>query len=400
MSAARRLRHLRLTSVPKHFANKHELPLTELPLFTGFEIILLGTGAGMPSIERGATSVCLQLPKKSWLIDCGEGALRQMFRSTVRAPTVEKIFLTHTHGDHIFGLPGMLCTLNALGSPPVDPDTNEPTRRRIEVFGPPGVFDFVNVALNTGRANMANVLVHIHELMPVSAAPAAVTSSLGVHECLRRHEIAPLVVDGIPRWHVVDDGEHSVVAGALRHSVPSLGYVIEEKSRSGRFDVDAAVRRGLRPGPLYKQLKDGHSVPLPDGTRLHPHEVIGPSRRGRKIAVLGDSSDSTGMYPIAQNVDVLVHEATLAHSAAAIVTLALERGHSTSSMAGHFAKHMNATLLVLTHFSSRFSRARLSSRSVQQLVDEARVTFRKRAVVDGFDLMRIPILAHGDVTTH
>ncbi|RHY33604.1 hypothetical protein DYB32_001497 [Aphanomyces invadans] len=294
MSAtARRLRHLRLTSVPKAHAEKMSLPMGELPQFTGFEIVLLGTGAGMPSTQRSASSLCVQLPAKSWLFDCGEGTLRQIFRSTVRVTTTEKIFLTHVHGDHLFGLPGMLCTLNALNAGNIDPSTKQVVRRPIDVYGPPGVFDFVNMALTVSCAHLGNVSITVHELVPCD-------------------------FDSPPP------------------------YVVEEKPRPGRIDVAAATRRGLPPGRLYKLLKAGESVHLPDGTVLHPDE-------------------------------------------------ALQRGHSTSAMAGYFARHMNPTLLVLTHISHRFSPRHTDPSSVQQLVDEARVTFRKRAVVDGFDLMRIPI---------
>ncbi|RHZ32284.1 hypothetical protein DYB37_012611 [Aphanomyces astaci] len=376
-ATARRLRHLRLTSVPKSHAEKHRLQMMQLPQFTGFEIVLLGTGAGMPSIQRGASSLCVQLPAKSWLFDCGEGTLRQIFRSTVRVTTTEKIFLTHVHGDHLFGLPGMLCTLNALNADYMDPSTKQLGRRPIDVYGPPGVFDFVNAALTASCAHMNNVFITIHELVPQDYQPPPPSPHERVHEDLSHTIIRPERVDGTLAWRVMDDGAHTVMAGALAHSVPSLGgscrYVVEENTRPGRIDVAAATRRGLVPGPLYKQLKGGDSVQLPDGSTLHPHEVMGPSRRGRKAAILGDSADSSGMYALARNAD------------------ALDRGHSTSAMAGYFARHINPTLLVLTHISHRFSPGLVGPNSVQRLVDEARVTFRKRAVVDGFDLMRIPI---------
>ncbi|KAF0741949.1 hypothetical protein AaE_008649 [Aphanomyces astaci] len=384
--------------------------MMQLPQFTGFEIVLLGTGAGMPSIQRGASSLCVQLPAKSWLFDCGEGTLRQIFRSTVRVTTTEKIFLTHVHGDHLFGLPGMLCTLNALNADYMDPSTKQLGRRPIDVYGPPGVFDFVNAALTASCAHMNNVFITIHELVPLDYQPPPPSPHERVHEDLSHTIIRPERVDGTLAWRVMDDGAHTVMAGALAHSVPSLGYVVEENTRPGRIDVAAATRRGLAPGPLYKQLKGGDSVQLPDGSTLHPHEVMGPSRRGRKAAILGDSADSSGMYALARNADVrvyggvvLIHEATLAHGSGAIVSplppflylfddmRALDRGHSTSAMAGYFARHINPTLLVLTHISHRFSPGLLGPNSVQRLVDEARVTFRKRAVVDGFDLMRIPI---------
>ncbi|ETW03609.1 ribonuclease Z [Aphanomyces invadans] len=353
MSAtARRLRHLRLTSVPKAHAEKMSLPMGELPQFTGFEIVLLGTGAGMPSTQRSASSLCVQLPAKSWLFDCGEGTLRQIFRSTVRVTTTEKIFLTHVHGDHLFGLPGMLCTLNALNAGNIDPSTKQVVRRPIDVYGPPGVFDFVNMALTVSCAHLGNVSITVHELVPCDF-DSTPPSGVRLHEDLKRAVIRPEHVDGSLVWRVLDDGDHTVAAGPLAHSVTSVGYVVEEKPRPGRIDVAAATRRGLPPGRLYKLLKAGESVHLPDGTVLHPDEVMGPPRRGRKAAIMGDTANSSGMYTLAQNADVLVHEATLAHGNGAI---ALQRGHSTSAMAGYFARHMNPTLLIQALSSSSWTK--------------------------------------------
>ena len=180
--AARRLRHLLLTSVPKRYAEKHRLQLSQLPPYTGFELVMLGTGAGMPSIDRGASSVCVQLTRKSWLVDCGEGSLRQLFRSTVRVTTTEKIFFTHVHGDHLFGSPGLLCTLNALNVGYVAPNAKEVSRRQIDLYAPRGVFEFINTALIVSGANMSNVIVTVHELVHPTDIMSRPTRPTQVHE--------------------------------------------------------------------------------------------------------------------------------------------------------------------------------------------------------------------------
>ncbi|KAJ8525743.1 hypothetical protein ON010_g15371 [Phytophthora cinnamomi] len=166
--------------------------------------------------------------------------------------------------------------------------------------------------------------------------------------------------------------------------------------------MDKLRQRGLPPGPKYGTLKLGGSVELPNGEMLHASEVTGPQARGRKVAILGDSADSSRMFDIAQNCDyliisaffftfqVLVHEATLGHE---MVKQAVHRGHSTALMAGYAAKKMNATLLALTHFSHRFRHwsADFKARTTLHLALEAQAAFGRRAIVPASDFLRIPI---------
>ncbi|OQR82999.1 zinc phosphodiesterase ELAC protein 1-like [Achlya hypogyna] len=312
---ARRLRRLRLTTVPKHFADSRSLgPVTaekSCP-FTGFELIFLGTGAGSPSVERNATGLCLQLHGQTWLFDCGEGSLKQMFRSTLRVPSIDRIFITHLHGDHIFGLPGMVCTLNALCSTPLDKVTNLPVKRTISIYGPLGIFSYLNSALSISRATMTNIDIVVHELVPTDEDRDEFCGP--THECLRRDFIHANTSEGALQWDVFEDDTYKVVAGSVAHTIPCFGYVVEEQARPGHINVALAKARGLPPGPLYKDLKKGLSVPLPDGSLLQPHEVMTPDIRGRKVAILGDSSNSSGMLKLARNADVLVHESTLPHA--------------------------------------------------------------------------------------
>ncbi|KDO35003.1 hypothetical protein SPRG_01066 [Saprolegnia parasitica CBS 223.65] len=315
-----------------------------------------------------------------------------MFQSNVRATTTERIFLTHLHGDHVYGLPGLVCTLNSLCGPTIDRETKRPTPKLISIYGPRGVFAFLNTALNVSRANMTNIRIAVHELVPLCDARSSRKRERGpMHECLQHHLIHPDTSGDTPVWHILDDATYRVRAGFLQHTVPCFGYVVEEQTRPGHINAALAKARGLPPGPLYKELKEGRAVPLPDGSLLEPKDVMTPPIRGRKVAILGDSSDSLAMTELARNADVLVHESTLPHS---MLAQAVPRGHSTSSMAGAFARLSNATLLVLTHFSSRFSYSRASARSVQSLVDEARAASGRMAVVDASDFLRVRVPRH------
>jgi ribonuclease BN (tRNA processing enzyme) len=166
-------------------------------------------------------------------------------------------------------------------------------------------------------------------------------------------------------------------------------YVVEEHAQPGKLRADLLKARGLRPGPAYRLLKEGQTVTLPNGDVILPSEVMGPSTRGRKAVILGDTADSSCLFDIGRNCDVLVHEATLSHD---MVQRAVERGHSTARMAGYTARRLNATLLALTHFSHRFREwAPHAVGTTQHLALDAQVTFGRKAVVAATDFLRIPI---------
>ncbi|CAI5744240.1 unnamed protein product [Peronospora destructor] len=299
------------------------------------------------------------------MFDCAEGSLRQLIKSVVRVPLTTKFFVTHLHGDHVYGLPGILCTLDNHNAEYKDPETKVKVPRPIHVYGPLGLFS---------RQHMRNIMQN---------APK--------HSSLRRRWIHAKSDGNGDVWNVLDDGKLIVKAATLKHTVTSFGYVVEEYPFAGKLNLDALRERGLPPGPNYRKLKLGGSVELPNGEILYASEVTGPKARGRKVAILGDTADSSRMYDIAQNCDVLVHEATLSHR---MVKQAVHRGHSTARMAGHAAKKMNATLLVLTHFSHRFRHwsADFNAFTTLHLALEAQESFARRAVVPASDFLRIPIL--------
>jgi ribonuclease BN (tRNA processing enzyme) len=169
-------------------------------------------------------------------------------------------------------------------------------------------------------------------------------------------------------------------------------YVVEEHEQPGKLRPALLKARGLRPGPAYRLLKQGEPVTLPNGDVILPSEVTGPPTRGRKAVILGDTADSSQLFDLGRNCDVLVHEATLSHD---MVQRAVQRGHSTARMAGYTARRLNATLLALTHFSHRFREwsphAPLAFGTTQHLALEAQVTFGRKAVVAATDFLRIPI---------
>ncbi|KAL4154823.1 hypothetical protein PRNP1_006939 [Phytophthora ramorum] len=383
-----------LKTVPLRSCNSLFVPPPQTP-FTGFELLFLGTGAGSPSVRRNPTGVCLRLSRSNWMFDCAEGSLRQLIKSVVRVPLTTKFFVTHLHGDHLYGLPGILCTLDNHNAEYKDPQTKEKAPRPIEVYGPLGLFAYLNTAFSTSSTWLANLSITVHELVcPDMLGKASVHEKFmrnaPKHPSLTRKWIHAESDGNGDVWKVLDDGKFTVKAATVKHTVTSFGYVIEEYPVPGKLNMDALRTRGLPPGPKYRTLKYGGSVELPNGEMLHASEVTGPTARGRKVAILGDSADSSRMFDIAQDCDVLVHEATLSHE---MVTQAVHRGHSTARMAGYAAKKMNATLLALTHFSHRFRHwsTGFNSRTTLHLALEAQESFGRRAIVPASDFLRIPI---------
>ncbi|KAL3674716.1 hypothetical protein V7S43_000651 [Phytophthora oleae] len=385
-------RSARLMTAPMRSCNTLLVSSPQLP-FTGFELLFLGTGAGSPAVRRNPTGVCLRLARSNWMFDCAEGSLRQLIKSVVRVPLTTKFFISHLHGDHLYGLPGILCTLDNHNAEYKDPQTKEKTPRPIEVYGPLGLFSYLNTALSTSSTRLTNLKVTVHELV----SPELQSKTSAFEKFMRnapRHPSLKLKwvlaeSDGNV-WNVLDDGKFIVKAATLKHTVTSFGYVVEEYDVPGKLNTDALRERGLPPGPNFRTLKLGGSVELPNGDIIHASEVTGPKARGRKVAILGDSADSSRMFDIAQNCDVLVHEATLSHG---MVKQAVDRGHSTALMAGYAAKKMNATLLALTHFSHRFRHwsADTKARTTLHLTHEAQKSFGRRAIVPASDFLRIPI---------
>ncbi|KAE9033432.1 hypothetical protein PR003_g8515 [Phytophthora rubi] len=383
-----------LKTVPMRSCNTLFVPPPQLP-FTGFELLFLGTGAGSPSVRRSPTGVCLRLARANWMFDCAEGSLRQLIKSVVRVPLTTKFFITHLHGDHLYGLPGILCTLDNHNSEYKDPQTKERAPRPIDVYGPLGLFSYLNTAFSTSSTRLTNLKITVHELVcPVmlnkTSAHEKFMRNAPKHPSLTREWVHAESDGNGDVWNVLDDGRVIVKAATLKHTVTCFGYVIEEYPVPGRLNMDKLRERGLPPGPKYRTLKLGESVELPNGEILHASEVTGPKARGRKVAILGDSADSSRMFDIAQNCDVLVHEATLGHE---MVKQAVHRGHSTALTAGYAAKKMNATLLALTHFSHRFRHwsADFKARTTLHLALEAQEAFGRRAIVPASDFLRIPI---------
>ncbi|OXM16453.1 ribonuclease Z [Paenibacillus herberti] len=309
------------------------------------ELTFLGTGAGRPSRQRNVTSMALTLPQPRgsiWLFDCGEATQHQLMNTPIKLNKIEAVFITHLHGDHINGLPGLLSSRSYhAGSGP------------LQLFGPQGIKDYIDAVFR-------------------------LTSS---------HLDYELIITELEAGVIYEDEELIVEAHPLNHRVPCWGFRIVEKDKPGTLDAAKARELGVPFGPLLGQLKNGRDVMLPDGQLVRSGDVTGPDLRGRIIAILGDTVPCHGVGQLAQGADLLVHEATfqgdMAEKAAAY-------GHSTTLQAAEAARAAGAQRLYMTHISSRYR-----DEDMVALLQEARSVFPESYA--GADLMSIQIPRRGEL---
>lgn len=269
----------------------------------------LGTCAGLPSKERNVSSLVIQMLQykdECWMFDCGEATQHQLLYSSLSLSKINKIFISHLHGDHIFGLPGLLGSRSFQGA-----------LNKLEVYGPKGIKNFIETALA-----ISNTYVRY---------------PLEIHE----------ITEGI----ICRTNSFSFEAIELEHGISSYGFRILESDLPGTLNIDKLDKIGIRPGPIYKQLKMGEKVVLENGDILDGKDYIGPNKKGKVIAIGGDTRQCEGSKRLAREADLLVHEATFLHEDK---ELAFEHFHSTAYEAAQLAQEAGVSALFLNHISARY----------------------------------------------
>ncbi|KAJ6539506.1 Metallo-hydrolase/oxidoreductase [Mycena capillaripes] len=333
------------------------------------QITFLGTASAQPSSTRIHSSLALRRGADVWLFDCGEGTQQRLQQSVIHMGKIEKIFITHTHGDHIFGLIPLLAgILNGAGGAADGEDdarqyidVNNPV---IEIFGPLGTRAYIRSGLKYTHTHFSSPYV-VHELRLPFDPKTGDYTNLPRHSAESPHGRNLFQAGGV--WeNIYEDDLVSVSAAPIQHSVACVGYVINEAPLPGKIDPSKYVpelKRTNTPMSALARLQQGESVELSDGTVLH-----GPARRrGRKIVILGDTHNPSAIEPLALDADLLIHEATNAHlpdvdeatkftdTFESVEARAKSRGHSTPQMAGAFAKRIRAKQLILNHFSAKYA---------------------------------------------
>lgn len=303
------------------------------------ELFFLGTGAGSPSRERNVTSIALDLAVergKLWLFDCGEGTQHQILKSSLKLSRLEFLFVTHLHGDHIYGIPGLLTSRSYQGG-----------ETPLVIYGPPGIRSYVEHVLSISKAHLD------YEL--------------------RMEEIEP--------GTVFEDDQFVIETARLEHRIESFGYRVIEKPKPGRLLSDKLREAGLPPGPQYAEIKSGRDIQMPDGRILKSSDYVSPMTEGRIVTIMGDTRICANARRLSHQADVLVHEATFAGDKA---DLAYKYYHCTSEEAARMAQEEQVGTLVMTHISSRYQ-----GTDIEILQNEAR-KYIKNAYV-AHDFWRFPI---------
>jgi ribonuclease Z len=305
------------------------------------QVTFLGTSSGVPTRARNVSAVALRLPQRAelWLFDCGEATQHQFLRSELRVSQLRRIFITHMHGDHVFGLPGLLASLGLAGS-----------CGGIDLYGPDPLRDYLEGVLRT--------------------------SSTRIGYPLRTHRVHQAAHSGRV---LLDDDDLTVRCAPLTHRVPAYAYRVDRKPRPGRFDVDKARSLGIPPGPIYAELKAGRQVTLEDGRIINGAALCGPPRPGCSVVYCTDTVFSEAAVELARGADLLIHEATFSHGEA---DLAIQRQHSTSTMAAQTALEAGVKRLVLTHLSPRYVTG--NPMTPDDLLAEARAIFPATEVAKDF----------------
>lgn len=306
------------------------------------QITFLGTSSGVPTRSRNVSSVALRLPQRGelWLFDCGEGTQHQVMRSDLKISQLTRIFVTHLHGDHIFGLMGLLATCGLAGN-----------TSRVDIYGPPNLNEYLTACRRYSGTHFSYP-VQVHTVQP-----------------------------GI----VYEDDEFTVICDLLTHRVTTFGYRVTEKDRSGRFDIDKAKALEIPPGRVYGQLKRGETVTLLDGRTINGKDLCGETEIGRKIAYCTDTVFCDNAVSLAVDADLLIHEATFAHRDA---DLAFQRLHSTSTMAAQTALAAGVKQLIMTHFSPRYAPG--NPIEFKDLLAEARAIFPNTKMAYDFFSYEVP----------
>ncbi|GFZ26962.1 ribonuclease Z [Lactobacillus corticis] len=306
------------------------------------EVQFLGTGAGQPSKQRNVSSAALKLLdelNEIWLFDCGEATQHQILRTNIRLRKVTKIFISHNHGDHIFGLPGLLSTRSFQGD--VGP---------ITIYGPAGLEQFVKTALRISRTRISYPIKFVE------------------------------LVDG---GEILNDRGYRVIAKPLDHRIPSFGYRVIEAPKSGELLMDKLAAYHVPNGPLLGKLKNGEKIELADGTILDGRDFLGPDKPGRIVTFIYDTRKTPNIAELAKDADLLVHESTFGKGEN---RMARSYYHSTCIEAAQVARDNGVKQLCLDHISARYLGV-----DAKKLERDAQEIFPNTILANDFAKIQIPM---------
>jgi ribonuclease Z len=302
------------------------------------ELTFFGTASGSPTRKRNVSGLALAPDSgRNWyLIDCGEATQHQLLHAPYSLARLQAIFITHVHGDHIFGLPGLLTSASMNGR-----------QKRLPIVAPPQVKAFVEIAISVSDSALGFEI----DWIDVSRDTTC--------------------------WQ---DGRFSVERVALSHRVPSWAYVFDERSVPLRLLPQRLAEFGIERGPLWGALQRGESVSLDSGREVTPAEVSEPHHRPRRLVIAGDNDTPELLTQACANADVLVHEATFTRPVAE--RLGTTYQHSCADQVARFAQTVGLPGLILTHFSGRYQLPpNRSPHSIEEVRAEARQHYQGQLIL-------------------
>ena len=273
-----------------------------------FELTILGCSSATPMRERYLSSQVLNVRNDYFLIDCGEGAQYRMLDFNIPKSKIDHIFISHLHGDHIFGLPGLISTYNLNNRV-----------KALNIYGPLGLEEFIG-----------NILENISVLL--------------------NFELKVNILDHKKSSVAFENKNVKVTSFPLKHRVATIGYKFEEKSRLKNIRVEKIKEYNLN----YNQIraaKYGKDVVLESGEVIPNNILTLPPKHLRSFAYCSDTVYDESLVAYIRNVDLLYHESTYLSS---VQEKATARGHSTAVDAANIAKKANARRLILGHYSTRY----------------------------------------------
>ncbi len=287
------------------------------------EAFVLGCGGMMPLPYRHLTSVLLRRKGDLFLFDCGEGTQVSLKRLNLKWKKIDAIFISHTHADHVTGLPGILMLNSQV-------ERTEP----LYIYGPPKIKEYVE----TSRSVLDMYINY------------------------------PIIVKEITAPCVVHEGDGFYVrAFPLQHTKTCVGYTLEELDRPGEFNVEKAVSLGVKPGPLFGKLQRGDEITLEDGKIIKPSDVMGEKRSGRKFSFVTDTLYLPSISQEVRGSDLLICEGMFSDDCA---DQAKEKKHMTSRQAATIARDSNSKRMAMIHYSPRYT-----DKELPVLLEQAREVY-------------------------
>jgi ribonuclease Z len=304
-------------------------------------IVPLGVASATPTKTRHLSATAVWRDGQTFLFDCGENTQMRMLQAGMKRSKIDYIFISHFDVDHYIGIVGVISTLQLQ-------------RRddKLTLVGPKGLKDFVE--WNLGFAN-------IEIGFPIEFIE---------------------IEEGFDHLRLIDEDDYYVEARPLDHTKFCIGYRLQEKDLPGKVDAEKAKSQGISEDWQYKELKAGRDVTLPDGTVVEAADIVGPSRKGDSFAYCMDTRYCENAVKLGEKASVLYHESTFGKS---LEEKAQETGHSTSVQAAKVAKEADAKLLVISHFSARYTNEFVLLREAKEVFNSTWLATELRPIMTDFE---------------